>query len=133
MSDRTTASRHRWGSKLARSAHSCHQRGRLLDGVLGGDGPGHLAVGGEVSEHEGDLLALAQAELGHRAHVLAMELDRGPKREAVRAGDGDELAVDAAHPGDDRAVAEADLEVHAHVDRAAQALDEPDDARVRAP
>ena len=74
---------------------------RLLDGVLGGQGTAHLAMGREVGEHEGDLLALAQLEGGHRAHVLAMQLDRGPQREAVRAGDGDELAVDAAHPGDD--------------------------------
>ncbi len=64
-------------------------------------------------------------ELRHRRHVLAPGLDRRPQRQGVGPGDGAQQAVGAAHPGDHRAVAEADDEVHAHGDLAPHRLDHP--------
>ena len=105
----------------------------LLDHVLGGDGTLHFAVGREMGEHERNMLALAEAELGDGAHVLAPSVRCRPQRQAVRPGHRHELAVVTAHPRHDRPVFETDLQIHAHFDRAPRALDQPHDSRALLP
>src|SRR5262249_57130297 len=57
-------------------------------------------------QREGDALARADGGVGDGGELLAAGLEGRTQRERVGAGDGPRRAVDAAHPGDERAVVE---------------------------
>ena len=81
-------------------------------------------MGLEPGEGEGDLLALAHRQLGHRAHVLTVRVDPREKCEGVGARGGRQEAVMACHPRHHVAVAEPDAQLHAQGHLAAHALDD---------
>ncbi len=66
-------------------------------------------------------------EVGDRLQAGPMGVDGGAQDDGVGAGNGSERAVDMADPRDDRAVVEADREVHAHRDAPGDALDDAHD------
>jgi hypothetical protein len=105
----------------------------VAERVLGIDLLWQVLVRGVPGEHERDALALGQRELRHRHHVLAVHLYRRAVAERIGAGDGDAGMVDPADPGDDLAEVEADHELRAHRDGAAEALHDADDVRRLAP
>ena len=72
-----------------------------------------------------------ERELGDGRHVLAVHLDRRAEAERVGPGDRDARVVDAAHPGHDVAVVEADHELRAHRHAPVEPLDDPHDVRRR--
>ncbi len=93
------------------------------------DPPRDGLVRGEPGEDEGNAVALGDGERGERTQVAALERDRCVQCHRVRACDGDECAVDAPDPRDDRAVVEAERELHAHLDATADSLDDADEIR----
>ncbi len=86
-------------------------------------------VGWIPAQDERHALAGPDRELRGRGEALAGSGDRRAKRHSIGARDGREHAVEPANPGHGLAVVEADDELHAHRNAAAQALDDPDDMR----
>ena len=89
---------------------------------------------GEPRQHERQPLARRDGERRDGGEVLAVHLDRCLQRDRVGSRDGDPRVVadDPPHPGHDRAVVEPDHELHADLDLAVEALDDPDDVGVTA-
>ena len=85
------------------------------------------AMRGMPAERERQAGALADAELGDGAELLALQLDAGMQLHRVGAGDGAQPEIGAPHPGDRMAVAEAQHELHAHADAAAVAAHDAED------
>src|SRR4249920_2521559 len=83
----------------------------------------------EPGKHERHRLALGDRERRVGAEVASLEVDRGVEGNGIGACDADERAIEVAHPGDRRAVVEADRELHLHVDSPPNAVDEADDVR----
>ena len=102
---------------------------RVDERGLGIDLVGKRLVGGEPREHERDALAGPQNELGHRGHLLAMDLERGAEAQRIGPRDRHTRVADTTHPRHDGAVVEADSELGPHRDVAVEALDDPDDVR----
>src|SRR6266536_2968201 len=100
---------------------------RLLQRDLGIDGVWGPFVRRIPGQNEGHALALVHGELADRPHVLAAVLDGGPEAEPGRTGHRDPSVVDAAHPGDRRAVVESNYELRAHLYLTAQSLDDAHD------
>ncbi len=113
----------------------------------------------EPGQHERNALAWLHRELGDGAQVLAAHLDRRSKGDRIRAGDRDpRVVLEPAHPGernrrsegdrvragdrdpgvvlepphprDDRAVVEAEHELHPHRHAPLEPLDDPDDVGI---
>ena len=97
---------------------------------LRADRLGHGIVGELVGEGELRGLALGDGELADGPHVLAAQGYLGPQHHHVGTRDGAHgLLVDPRHPGDDRAVVEADHQLRPHLDPTASADDETDQVR----
>ena len=80
-------------------------------------------VRGAVAQHERHAIAFADGEFADRGHVLAAQVHRRAQHHHVGAGDRAQRAVaELAHPGNDRAVAEAQDQLDAHRDAPAHAL-----------
>ena len=71
-------------------------------------------VRGRPGEHERDPLAFADGEACHGGEPLTVRGDGRDEPEDVGSADRLYAALDRAHPRDDRAVAEADDELHLH-------------------
>ena len=90
-------------------------------------------MGREPRQDERGALSGLDGELRHGAQVLAAYGRRRPQRQRIRPRDGDaHIVVDAAHPRNDRAVAEPDHELHPDRHRSLDALDDPHDVRILA-
>ena len=104
------------------------ERARVVVGVVGRDRARRVEVRREPGQHERNPLARLRRELGDGAHVLAADVDRRSEGDRVRAGDRDPgVVLEPAHPGDDRAVVEAEHELHPHRHAPLEPLDDPDD------
>ena len=107
------------------------ERDRVGEGLLRLDRLGWRLVGGEPAKDEGHAVALGDGERRHRAQVAALVLDGSAQEHRVGAGDGEERPVERAHPGHDRAVVEAEHELHPHLDASADALDDAHEVGLR--
>ena len=87
-------------------------------------------VRGVPGEHEGCPLALGHGEVGQGGPVLAPHRDRGAQPDRVGPGDRVQRPVFVPHPGDDRAVVEADGQVHPHPHPPLDPLHDPGHVRV---
>ena len=91
------------------------ERAGVAERLLRRRSPAALAMGRVPGEHERLSLPGLDGELGDGAEVLAAHRHGRAQRERVRPGDRDaRLVVEAAHPGDDRAVVEPDHELDPH-------------------
>ncbi len=90
------------------------------------DRRGHRQMRGAVAEHERHGLPGLDLELGDRRHILAAGLDRRAQHRHVRPADRQQrrAVLGPLHPGNARAEAEADHELHAHLDASADAAHE---------
>jgi hypothetical protein len=71
-------------------------------------------------------MALAKSEVAYGAQIFATDGNIGPKGEQMRTANGHQSAIGLARdPRDGTAVVEADDQVHAHLDAAAGAVDDP--------
>ena len=95
------------------------------------DGLGWRFVRGEPPQDERHTLTLRDRERRYRPEILALVLDRRTQEHRIRAGDRDERPVEIAHPRHDRAVVEADHELHPHLDATANPFDDPHEIRLR--
>ena len=88
---------------------------------------GHGQMRGAVGEHEGNGVALADLEIGDRRQVLAAGLDRRPQHRHVLPADREQRRTVLAFldPGNIGAEAEADHQLHVHLDPAANAAHQP--------
>ena len=107
------------------------ERDRRHERLLRLDRLGWRLVGGEPAKDEGDAVAFRDGERRHRAHVAALVLDGRAQEHRVGAGDGEEGSVERAHPGHDRAVVEAEHELHPHLDTSTDSFDDPHEIGLR--
>jgi hypothetical protein len=125
MSERVTASFHGPSAFPLRAPVDPVALGVLQRGV-GRKSLRHAQVRGSVAEHERHAVAFAHGEFPDRGHVLAAQVHRRAQHHHVGAGDRAQRAVaELVHPGNDRAVAEAQDQLDAHRDAAAHAFDDP--------
>ncbi len=68
----------------------------------------------EPHQSERNALALGNREFADVAKIFPAELDRRAQQQRVGAADGEEAAVDAAHPRDERSVIHPNDQLHAH-------------------
>ncbi len=101
--------------------------------LLGLDRLGRSLVGREPAQNERDAVAFGDGERRDGAEVATLVLDRSAQEHCVWAGDREQRSVERAHPRDDRAVVEADDELHLHLDAPADAFDDPDEVGVGLP
>ncbi len=118
---------------LVRAARSpvLPERHRVDEGLLRLDRLGWRLVGWEPAKDERNAVALGHGERRNRPQVAALVLNGRAQEYRVGAGDGEERPVERAHPGDDRAVVEADDELHPHLDTSADSLDDPHEVGLR--
>ncbi len=96
-----------------------------LDRVPRVNRAGWQLVGEVPGEGERNLLTLRHREVRQGPHVLAAVLRPGPQGHRVRSRRRREEVLATGHPGQHLAVAEADAQLHPHVDPAREALDDP--------
>ncbi len=100
-----------------------------------GDGRGDVhrlgdrIVGTMPGERERDAVAASHFEAGDGMEVLTVVVDRQVDPECVGARDGSDPPSVSSDPRNDRAVVEADREIHLHRDPAVDPLDESKHAR----
>ena len=107
------------------------ERERVRERLLRLDRLGWRLVGREPAKDEGDAVAFRDGERRHGAQVPALVLDRRAQEHGVGAGDREERSVERAHPGHDRAVVEAEDELHPHLDASADSFDDPHEIGLR--
>ena len=129
-SDRWTASC-QVPSYVQRAAHSSQNASVFVSASSGIDRLRRGLVGREPAQDEWHALSSGDRERPVGAEVPSLVLDRGPQENRVWPGDRDECALDRPHPRNDRAVVEAQSELHAHLDATTHTLDDPDEVRVR--
>ena len=113
----------------ARVAPVVPERLGLLERSLGVDSVRRVAVRRKPCENERDAVTGFHREVGDRVEVLADEPDRCREDERVRPRDGNQPVLGPPDPRHDRAVVEADRQVHIDRDASFDALDDSDDVR----
>ena len=83
-------------------------------------------MGGLVREDEGYALALGDCELRQGGQLMSMRVDRCAEPHRVRAGNGREATVAAAHPRHHVAIVESQTQRHRHRHIASDTLDNAD-------
>ena len=100
----------------------------ILQGLRRIDRLGNRQMRRPVSEHEGNRLAGAHLEIGHRGHVLAAGLDRRSQHRHVRPANRQQRAIfGSLDPGNIGAESEPDHQLHPQLHPAADAAHQPDD------